>query len=81
MYEKLINEIYQDVKNILNLDEINNFFYIHFCICQYIRNKYLWNNISYRKVFMDHYNNENIDDISYMIFKDVLKKIKVETTF
>ena len=26
MYEKLINEIYQDVKNILNLDEINNFF-------------------------------------------------------
>ena len=81
MYTKIILMIAKDIKNIVDLKLIEDYFYLHYYLCRYIRNKYSWNNKFLKLYFQKCYNIEDVDDISFLILKDVLKKIKVEPTF
>lgn len=68
MMQDLINQIVLDLKNISTNLDINDFFIIHFYVCAYIRNKYLWNNNKLINKLKDYFKTDDVDEISFKLF-------------
>lgn len=69
MVEKLLNDIKNDIKGKIKKEDINeeNIFNLHFGICLYIRNKYLYKNMDLIPELEKMFNIDNIDDLSFLI--------------
>lgn len=67
----LLKRIGQDLSKHFNYEDIDNFFYLQYFVCRYIRNKYLWNNKSILNKFISYFNTTDIDELSYMIYEKI----------
>ena len=58
-----------DLKNI----DMSDILRVHFQVCLYIRNKYLWHNKTLTNSLLKHFSSENVDDLSLEILKTIKK--------
>ncbi len=75
MVKSLLNKIKKDLEGQLDLKSINNLdkFSLHFGVCKYIRNKYLWNSPAYKRILSEYFKELEVDALSYKILKEILK--------
>ena len=71
MIKHILNEIVNDLKGQITLEEIKNLdkIWLDLGVCRYIRNKYLWKNPQNVKMFQEFFNVEHVDDISFAILE------------
>ncbi len=50
---------------------------LHFGLCSYIRNTYLWHNPTITKLLNNYFHTNNEDDLSYKILIKILKDLKL----
>jgi len=74
MIEKAITIIKQDLEKVFDLSSISKIdcFDIHFGICRYIRNKFLWNNAELTNLLNKHFKTDNVDDLSHCILNHIV---------
>lgn len=74
--EILMKKIKNEVLKILDLNKVDDIFYMHFVVAKTIRNKFLYNNLSNIKSLNKIYSSDNIDDLSMLILEDIIKSLK-----
>ena len=60
--------------DITTIDETNPFA-MHWGICMYIRNKYLWQNKPLVEILNKHFNTKEPDELSHKIFHEIKKEV------
>lgn len=75
MIKSLLKTIKKDLESKIDLKSIKAMdnFEIHFGVCMYIRNEYLWNNVFIVKTLGQYFGTEDIDGLSHKILEYVLK--------
>ena len=76
MVKHILQIIKRDLERFINLKEVDalNPLTIHFQICLYIRNKYLWEKPKTVKILNSYFHSEHIDDLSHMILNEIKKE-------
>lgn len=75
MVDEIIREIKLDLESKINLKELDmtDVWKVHFGVCLYIRNKYLWENKPRTEMLLEYFNLENVDDLSHKILEKIRK--------
>ena len=80
MIKSLLKTIKKDLESKIDLKSIKAMdnFEIHFGICMYIRNEYLWNNVFIVKTLGQYFGTTDVDDLSHKILENVLSEKEYE---
>ncbi len=72
---EILNTIKTDLesKNYFNAD-MSDIISVHFGVCLYIRNKYLWTNPDLVKLLNGYFKTSNVDDLSHKILNEIKKE-------
>lgn len=75
MINSLLKMIKEDLESKVDFNTIKDMddFQVHFGVCLYNRNKYLWGNEFTSSLLMSYFNVDNVDDLSHKILEDILK--------
>lgn len=75
MVYDVLDEIKKDLEKKIDLKSLDkmNVLDIHFGVCLYIRNKFLWKNSTLVKELNLFFRTDNVDDLSHKIL-EVIKK-------
>ncbi len=78
MFNENLKQIKEELKKQIDFSRIDleDAFQVHFGVCGYIRNKYLWCNREFGKKLMAYYKVKDIDTVSHKILGEVLEEIK-----
>ncbi|MGN1200708.1 MAG: hypothetical protein ACI4R8_00385 [Candidatus Caccovivens sp.] len=60
-------------KNYFNAD-MSDIISVHFGVCLYIRNKYLWRNSDVVEMLNAYFKTNNVDDLSHKILNEIKKE-------
>lgn len=72
----ILKKIKKDLIGKIDFNKLDkmNILEIHFGVCGYIRNKYLWNNPTLVKELNLFFRTDNVDDLSYKILEAIKKE-------
>ncbi len=76
MRPKYLEKIIQEVRHKVDIKKVEelNIFDIHFGICLYIRNKYLWTHPETVEELKKYFNSDDVDTLSHKILDEIKKE-------
>ncbi len=76
MVESILEIIKKDIEVSFDLHELKNKdkFTLHFGVCLYIRNSYLWHNKFICDVLNKKFKTKDVDSLSFKILDEILKE-------